>query len=146
MLAGHKSRITVITLGKIEVEGVASHENMVLTASDAGEAIMWDIIDGRCLQAAPNAFEGSITAMKDSLTWNAEAKYVDRIYYTTLSGELCTSTIDEQALSQVPEHTQAIERAAPSVSAALEVNRYDNSLAMLVEANCCSVFKALGYA
>ncbi|KAJ3141085.1 WD repeat-containing protein 7 [Geranomyces variabilis] len=179
MLAGHKSRITVITLGKIEVEGVAKHENMVLTASDAGEAIMWDIIDGRCLQASANAFEGTITAMKmtssgkhvlcvghasyiavlDSSSlvvvrqipingnwieslflYPTEAKYVDRIYYTTISGELCTSTIDEQALSLVQEHTEAIERTAPSASAALEVNRFDNSMALLVEAHSCSVF------
>ncbi|KAI8919270.1 hypothetical protein DFJ77DRAFT_427879 [Powellomyces hirtus] len=179
MLAGHKSRISVITLGKIEVEGVAKHENMILTASDLGEAIMWDIVDGRCLQATTNAYDGSITAMKptssgkhiicagqspyiaildsSSLTvlrripvygdwieslslYPTDTKYVDRIYHMTIGGELCTSIFDGQSLTLAREAVQTIERKSPSAWTMVEINRFDKSTAMLVYAECCSIF------
>ncbi|TPX62514.1 hypothetical protein PhCBS80983_g00232 [Powellomyces hirtus] len=179
MLAGHKSRISVITLGKIEVEGVAKHENMILTASDLGEAIMWDIVDGRCLQATTNAYDGSITAMKptssgkhiicagqspyiaildsSSLTvlrrilvygdwieslslYPTDTKYVDRIYHMTIGGELCTSIFDGQSLTLARETVQTMERKSPSAWTMVEINRFDKSTAMLVYAECCSIF------
>ncbi|KND01153.1 uncharacterized protein SPPG_04244 [Spizellomyces punctatus DAOM BR117] len=72
LLSGHKSPITAIALGKIEVEGVARKENIILTASEDGEVIMWDIADGRCLQANQEAFPGSVTGIK----MTSSGKYV----------------------------------------------------------------------
>lgn len=64
LLAGHKTAISVVTLGKIEVEGTTAKENIALTASEDGEIAMWDLGDGRCLQANPEAYNGRITAVK----------------------------------------------------------------------------------
>ncbi|KAI9092699.1 hypothetical protein DFS34DRAFT_287308 [Phlyctochytrium arcticum] len=89
MLCGHKSQVTAITLGKIEVEGVASGENIIFTASEDGEVIMWDLFDGRCLQANAEAFAGTITGVK----MTTSGKYVICTGYSSNQSILDASSL-----------------------------------------------------
>ncbi|KAI9340413.1 hypothetical protein DFJ73DRAFT_845096 [Zopfochytrium polystomum] len=62
-LVGHRSPISALLLCKIEVDGPATDENIIISASEDGEVIMWDIGDGRALQANPKAYPGVPTSV-----------------------------------------------------------------------------------
>ncbi|KAJ3010098.1 UNVERIFIED_CONTAM: hypothetical protein HDU68_002329, partial [Siphonaria sp. JEL0065] len=63
LLVGKGRRITALTLCKVDVDGPATRENIVLCGSEDGEIIMWDLNDGRALQANVGAFPGAITQL-----------------------------------------------------------------------------------
>ncbi|KAI9204248.1 uncharacterized protein BJ171DRAFT_506741 [Polychytrium aggregatum] len=64
MLMGHRSAIAAMTLIRFEIDCVPTRENVAITASEDGEAAMWDLEDGRCLAVNTNAFPGIPTALK----------------------------------------------------------------------------------
>ncbi|KAI8824039.1 uncharacterized protein EV422DRAFT_564745 [Fimicolochytrium jonesii] len=179
LLAGHRSSICVITLAKIEVEGAAKKENIILTASEDGEVVMWDITDGRCLQANPEAFSGVMTAMKMSSSgrwilcsghsrklavlesaslvstknidihadwihsmaiYPTDTKYVDRIFCTTFSGEVCTAIFDGQALTATPETKIPLEKTRSFGPSGVIINRFDKSIIMVQQRAQCKLY------
>ncbi|KAJ3071239.1 WD repeat-containing protein 7, partial [Podochytrium sp. JEL0797] len=62
-LVGKGRRITAMTLCKIDIDGAATTENIVLIGTEDGDIVMWDLKDGRALQAFVGAFPGPITQL-----------------------------------------------------------------------------------
>ncbi|TPX36151.1 hypothetical protein SmJEL517_g01417 [Synchytrium microbalum] len=63
-LIGHCARITTLVLCRLEVDGVVTRENVLVTGDEVGLVAMWDLADGRCLQTNVRALNGSITCLK----------------------------------------------------------------------------------
>ncbi|KAJ3415261.1 hypothetical protein HDV05_005271 [Chytridiales sp. JEL 0842] len=64
LLLGHSSPVSVLKLLKLEVDGPVSRENVVLSASENGDVALWDLADGRALQANSKAIGGTPTGIE----------------------------------------------------------------------------------
>ncbi|KAI9328858.1 hypothetical protein BDR26DRAFT_939723 [Obelidium mucronatum] len=62
-LVGKGRRVTALTLCKVDIDGPATKENIVLWGTEDGEIVMWDLNDGRALQANIGAFPGTINQL-----------------------------------------------------------------------------------
>ncbi|RKO93465.1 hypothetical protein BDK51DRAFT_29812, partial [Blyttiomyces helicus] len=157
LLVGHKASISAISLGKIEIEGFTANENIILTAAEDGEVIMWDISDGRCLQANASAFDG----VPQSLEMTSSGKFVVCSGYSNRISILDASTLDTvktltpydnwissmslyptARVEFVPENIPplAIHSDGGTPPFLVQVNHYDKNLILVLQKRSCSIF------
>ncbi|KAI8609659.1 hypothetical protein BC830DRAFT_1149503 [Chytriomyces sp. MP71] len=60
LLVGRGARISAMALCRIDVDGAATRDNVIVTGDASGEVVLWDIADGRALLAASAVFPASI--------------------------------------------------------------------------------------
>ncbi|KAJ3110282.1 hypothetical protein HK100_003087, partial [Physocladia obscura] len=54
-------RISALVLATLDIDGPATKENVLLAADETGGVIMWDLADGRALQAAEAVYPATIS-------------------------------------------------------------------------------------
>ncbi|KAJ3344604.1 hypothetical protein HDU83_005013 [Entophlyctis luteolus] len=66
------ARVVALLLCRLDIDSRASADNIVVSASEDGTIIMWDLADGRALQAVSGAFPGTPTCLLIS----SSARYI----------------------------------------------------------------------
>ncbi|KAI9138814.1 hypothetical protein BKA69DRAFT_1127055 [Paraphysoderma sedebokerense] len=106
LLAGHNTPVSAICITTVDSELTSEGIDTVLvTGSEDGELIMWNLIDGQSLQINSSGFSGAITSMQPSPTGN----------YILVSGCLNEIRIIEAKSLEVVKTKQDIADWVPSM-------------------------------
>ncbi|RUS17690.1 hypothetical protein BC937DRAFT_89609 [Endogone sp. FLAS-F59071] len=60
LLVGHKAPVVALCLTQTETDTLGKTEDILISASEDGEVIRWNVADGRCLATNANAFVNAI--------------------------------------------------------------------------------------